>query len=179
MASMYKLRLINVCLAIGGRPLQDRHPGAEVAAFRGMQRTRAQDPNAVIVAEYWGTASRRPASLCVTGSQRSAPQVLPHIVRWRGTGAPEQWFRQQTDDPYERIDSPCAVCSPVAPSATRNLPLNVPNPVARLTSAGSARVPVSRGSELSNAVGCGDNGSGEHCRPDVQMRSPGHDLASS
>ena len=100
---MYKLRLINVCLAIGGRPLQDRHPSAEVAAFRGMQRTRAQNPNAVIVAEYWGHGLKAAGFTLCDWLTAFGPPTFSRISSAGEEQVPEQWFRQQTDDHCERI----------------------------------------------------------------------------
>jgi FkbM family methyltransferase len=77
--------------------------GAEVAAFRGMQRTLAQNPNAVIVAEYWGHGLKAAGFTLCDWLTALGPARFSRISSAGEEQVPEQWFRQQTDDHYESI----------------------------------------------------------------------------
>jgi FkbM family methyltransferase len=77
--------------------------GAEVAAFRGMQQTLAENPHAVIVAEYWGHGLKAAGVSLCDWFASLGPATFSRISPAGEEQVPEQWFAQQADDHYESI----------------------------------------------------------------------------
>jgi FkbM family methyltransferase len=77
--------------------------GAEVAAFRGMQQTLAQNPHAVIVAEYWGRGLKAAGASLRDWFAALGPATFYRISSAGEEQVPQQWFAQQADDHYESI----------------------------------------------------------------------------